>query len=174
MAGSVAVPFALLERDGELERIGRALERARGGHGSVLAVEGPAGIGKTQLLAATRAAARERGMRVLRARGAELEQEFAFGVARQLLEPALAERSGDERRAVLQGPAALAGGVLGLGDAEPATSFAVLHGLYWLIADLAAEHPLCLVVDDAHWADAPSLRLLAFLLPRLEELQSRS
>src|SRR6478672_5452802 len=171
MAGSVAVPLALLERDGELERIGRALERARGGHGSVLAVEGPAGIGKSQLLAATRAAARERGMRVLRARGAELEQEFAFGVARQLLEPALAERSGDERRAVLQGPAALAGGVLGLGDAEPATSFAVLHGLYWLIADLAAEHPLCLVVDDAHWADAPSLRLLAFLLPRLEELR---
>src|SRR5262249_11493651 len=30
--------------------------------------------------------------------------------------------------------------------------------------------PLCMVIDDAHWADAPSLRFLAFLLTRLEEL----
>ena len=30
--------------------------------------------------------------------------------------------------------------------------------------------PLCIVVDDAQWADVPSLRFLAFLLPRLEEL----
>ena len=32
------------------------------------------------------------------------------------------------------------------------------------------ERPLCLVIDDAHWADTPSLRYLAFLVPRLEEL----
>ena len=49
-------------------------------------------------------------------------------------------------------------------------SFAILHGLYWLCANLAAAGPLCVVVDDAHWADAPSLRYLAFLLTRLEEL----
>ena len=49
-------------------------------------------------------------------------------------------------------------------------SFAILHGLYWLCANLAAVGPLCLVVDDAHWADAASLRYLAFLLTRLEEL----
>ena len=49
-------------------------------------------------------------------------------------------------------------------------SFAVLHGLYWLCANLAARAPLCIVVDDAHWADTPSLRYLAFLLTRLEEL----
>ena len=51
-------------------------------------------------------------------------------------------------------------------------SFAILHGLYWLCANLAAAGPLCLVVDDAHWADAPSLRYLAFLLTRLEELDA--
>ena len=54
--------------------------------------------------------------------------------------------------------------------AAPDPSFAVLHGLYWLCANLAAERPLVVTVDDAHWADAPSLRFLAFLLPRLEEL----
>ena len=174
MPGSVAVPLALLERDGELERIGGALNRAIAAHGSALAVEGPAGIGKTGLLAGTRALAEERGMRVLRARGAQLEQEFAFGVVRQLFEPALAGRPEAERSAILQGPAALAGGVLGLGGEprpEEATSFAVLHGLYWLCANLAAEAPVCLIVDDAHWGDTPSLRYLAFLLPRLEELR---
>ena len=53
----------------------------------------------------------------------------------------------------------------------PDPSFAVLHGLYWLCANLAVERPLALVVDDAHWADGASLRFLAFLLPRLEELR---
>jgi DNA-binding CsgD family transcriptional regulator len=52
----------------------------------------------------------------------------------------------------------------------PDPSFAVLHGLYWLCANLAAERPVALMVDDAHWADGASLRFLAFLLPRLEEL----
>ncbi len=46
----------------------------------------------------------------------------------------------------------------------------MLHGLYRLCAQLAEPAPLVLAVDDAQWADAPSLRFLAFLLPRLEEL----
>src|SRR6202020_721435 len=54
----------------------------------------------------------------------------------------------------------------------PDPSFAVLHGLYWLCANLTVQHPLALVVDDAHWADGASLRFLAFLLPRLEEMHA--
>src|SRR5918998_1646545 len=54
--------------------------------------------------------------------------------------------------------------------ARPDAAFAVLHGLYWLCANLAARRPLVLAVDDAHWGDAPSLRFLVFLLTRLEEL----
>ena len=50
------------------------------------------------------------------------------------------------------------------------TSFAVLHGLYWLAANLADRRPLLIAVDDAHWADEPSLRWLAYLAPRLEGL----
>ena len=177
-AGSIDSP--LLERTGELARIESALIRARDGHGSFLVIEGPAGIGKTALLAATRAAAEEDGMRSLRSRGAELERDFAFGVVRQLFEPPLAEAPDTERADVLQGAAGLAGDLLRLPGAgtengsgvAPGSdlSFAVLHGLYWLCANLSSTRPLCLVVDDAHWADAPSLRYLAFLLPRLEEL----
>ena len=47
---------------------------------------------------------------------------------------------------------------------------ASLHGLYWLIANLAEQRPLLLVVDDAHWADSPSLRALAYLARRIADL----
>jgi DNA-binding CsgD family transcriptional regulator len=171
----------LLERDAELERIGRCLERAQRGHGGALLVDGPGGIGKTVLLAAARDLAETAGFQVLRARGAELERQFGFGVVRQLVEPALAGASEAERTELLEGPPGVAARLLGLtgllGEAgEPALSapdpsFAVLHGLYWLCANLAARRPVVLVVDDAHWADGASLRFLAFLLPRLEELR---
>jgi DNA-binding CsgD family transcriptional regulator len=168
----------LLERSEELARIESALAEARGGRGRFLVVEGPAGIGKTALLSAAREAAAEAGMRVLRSRGTELEGEFAFGVVRQLFEPPLAEATEPERAELLQAAAGGAASLLGLPGAPLADdrrssvdpSFAILHGLYWLCANLAAVDPLCLVVDDAHWADAPSLRYLAFLLTRLEEL----
>jgi DNA-binding CsgD family transcriptional regulator len=170
------IGLALAERDGERATIERWLAAARDGSGGVLAVEGPAGIGKTALLAAAREAAAARGMRVLRARGAELELDFPFGVVRQLFEPALAAAGPAEHAALLGGAAGIAARLLALpgadAGAEPSAdpSFAVLHGLYWLCANLAAERPLLVVVDDAHWADTPSLRYLAFLSPRLEEL----
>ena len=174
-----AASAVLLERSGELARIESALAGACAGRGAFVVLEGPAGIGKTALLAAARVAASDRGMRVLRSRGTELERDFAFGVVRQLFEPPLAEASEPERADLLQGAAGVAAGVLGLpgrgpADGAPASavdpSFAVLHGLYWLCANLAAAGPLCVVVDDAHWADVASLRYLAFLLTRLEEL----
>jgi DNA-binding CsgD family transcriptional regulator len=167
----------LLERDPELQRIAGFLQRGQQGHGGALVVEGPAGIGKTVLLAASRDVAEGEGFRVLRARGAELEREFAFGVVRQLIESVVAWASEAERAELLNGPASVAVQLLGLDRGVAATipvapdpSFAVLHGLYWLCANLAAERSLALVVDDIQWADGASLRFLAFLLPRLEEL----
>ena len=174
-----AASGALLERSDELARIESALADARTGRGRFVVVEGPAGIGKTALLAAARTAAAEGGMRVLRSRATEMETNFAFGVVRQLFEPPLVEASELERADLLQDAAGVAAGLLGLPGAPPADgqpssgvdpSFAILHGLYWLCANLAAAGPLFLVVDDAHWADAASVRYLAFLLTRLEEL----
>ena len=49
----------LLERNEELARIESALAEARAGRGTFVVVEGPAGIGKTALLAAARTAATE-------------------------------------------------------------------------------------------------------------------
>jgi DNA-binding CsgD family transcriptional regulator len=135
-------------------------------------MQGPAGIGKTRLMAIARAEADRAGMRVLAARGSELEREFAYGLVRQLFEPALASEA--ERAKLLSGAAGQASALLGYADPNPVgdgdESFARLHGLFWLTANLCAQGPLLMVIDDLHWGDAPSLRFLTHLLPRLEGL----
>ena len=140
--------------------------------GSILAIQVRAGIGKTSLVEAACRWAQELDYEVLRARGSELEAGFAFGVVRQLFERRLADAEAAERATLLVGPAAAARPLLlGIAVETPAgdKSFAALHGLYWLAANLSAA-PLLIAVDDAHWADEPSLRWLAYLAPRLEGL----
>jgi putative protein kinase ArgK-like GTPase of G3E family len=88
--GSLARPLALHERTDELAALTQALERVADGHGAALLIEGPAGIGKTTVLDAARAAAAERGLPVLAVRGTELERTHAFGGARRMLAPAVA------------------------------------------------------------------------------------
>ena len=97
----------LLEREEELSALAAVLARAREGHGQVVAVEGPGGIGKTRLLAAARGIAREAGMRTLHARASELERSFTFGVVRQLFEPLLFTAGPGERDRWLSGAAGL-------------------------------------------------------------------
>ena len=46
--------------------------------------------------------------------------------------------------------------------------FAARHALYWLTANLSAERPLALFVDDAHWADTASMDVLVHVAHRLE------
>ncbi len=109
------------------------------------------------------------GMRVLGGRGSELEQGFAFGVIRQALERPLAELADDERAVVTGGQAAHAGPLFDPTRSATSTD-ALLHGLYWLLANLAERRPIVLAVDDAHWADEPSIAALAFLTRRVEQL----
>src|SRR5437660_1137480 len=74
----------------------------------VLVIEGPSGIGKTELLRRTRALARERGFLALWATGAEVERDFVYGVVRQLFERPLAQASSEQRASLLSGAASLA------------------------------------------------------------------
>jgi DNA-binding CsgD family transcriptional regulator len=158
----------LVERQREFEALERLLGAARGGAGGAVVVEGPPGIGKSSLLAAARAGAGD--LRVVGAGGGELEREFPFGIARQLLEPVLVAADEAERGALLAGAAALAEPVLlaAHDDAGGEPPFSALHGLYWLAANLASERPVLAVVDDVQWADLASLRWLAYLARRLE------
>ncbi len=156
----------LVERDLELGVLAGALDDlCAGAHGLVL-VEGPPGIGKTQLTVAAKRLAAARSVRVLASRGSQLETDFAFGVVRQLFEPALAGVTGREE--LLRGPAGRARGVFDLAPGEVADGFDVLHGLYWLTVNLTEAGPLLLVLDDVQWCDLASLRFLGFLVRRLE------
>jgi DNA-binding CsgD family transcriptional regulator len=162
----------LLERDGDLHVLGTLVARAAGGDGRVALIEGPPGIGKTELVAAARRLAAEAGMRCLSARGSPMERAFPFGVMRQLFEPVLALGAG-ERGEVFAGPAGRVERLLS-GEGEPAAPgggpFAVYHGLYWLAANLSAAGSLALLVDDLHWCDPPSLAAVEYLGRRLEGL----
>jgi len=160
----------ILERDRELAALTALMEDAAAGDGRLAIVEGPAGIGKTRLIAEARGRGADAGLHVLSARGGELEREFAFGVVRQLFEPALADS--DARTRLLVGAAAPASAVFEApedgAEAPVDPSFAVLHGLFWLTVNLSAERPLLLSLDDLHWCDQASLRYLLYLVRRLE------
>jgi DNA-binding CsgD family transcriptional regulator len=167
-------PTRLLERDRELEMLDHAIAATLAGGAGLVLVEGPAGIGKSRLVAEARRRAAESALLVLSARGGELERDFPFGVVRQLFEPRLADEGVRER--VLSGSAGAAAAIFGLSgepvgdEASREWTFAALHGLYWLTVNLSAEAPLLLAVDDLHWCDRASLRFLAYLTRRLEGL----
>ncbi|MEY2469917.1 MAG: hypothetical protein QOF21_2615, partial [Actinomycetota bacterium] len=159
----------LLERETEQKAVDGLLVDASSGLGRLLMIEGPAGIGKTGLLNAAYAAARERELQVGRALGDSLEQDFAFGAVRKLLEPLVRNAADPDRLFV--GAASAAAPILGGADlSEGAAPGVVLHGLYWLTAALAEKAPLVLICDDAHWFDAPSVRFLTYLANRVQEL----
>lgn len=161
----------LLDRDGELAALAARIADARDGAGRVIVVEGPAGIGKSSLLAASASAAEADGVWVLRARGGPLERDAAWGVARQLFEPL---RSSAEWGSLTVGAAGLARRVLDPDAGEPTAGGDAMHasarGLTWLAANLAGRSPAILVIDDVHWTDAPSLRWLAQLARGLDGL----
>ncbi len=158
----------LLERVEERRALADALRAVGQGEGRVILVEGPPGVGKTTLLETLEGDADDAAT-VARARGSELEREFAFGVALQLLSPLVGEAGHGD---VFAGAAGLAKPLfeeVGVDTGRDAI-FPLLHGLHWLCASLAEERPLLLCVDDAHWADEPSLRFLAYLGARVPEL----
>jgi hypothetical protein len=113
---SVDALQALLERDAALERIDQRLRGAIGGGGSLVVVEGPAGIGKTRLVLVAAQRGRELGLATLTACGSELERDFAYGVVRQLLEAPLAAAAAaaPERVELLAGAAGRAAGLFGV------------------------------------------------------------
>lgn len=161
----------LIERDREVEVLDTAFSTAAAGRGSVVLIEGAAGLGKTALMAAARERSSSREVAPLRARGNELETAFAFGVARQLLEPPLEALR--EQGRLPDGPARAAVDLIGAGRGQmegQADELALVHSLYRLVADLADGGALALLVDDLHWCDRSSLGFLVYLAQRVTDL----
>ena len=158
-----------------MTQLEEAVAATAAGDPRVVLIEGPAGIGKTALLCAVRKLADAAGLRVMTARGGELERELGLGIARQLFEPLLVHASGAERAELLARPAEAVVRLFGLDDTEPdprADEYGSQNALYWLVARLAERSPVMLSIDDVHWSDLTSLQWLGYLVRRLRICRS--
>lgn len=99
-------------QDRELRELHAVLRAVEAGGGDAVLLEGPAGIGKSRLLAEVSDVARRDGFHVLTACASAAERSFAFGVAGQLLEPLLLSLPSAQHDELLAEPAALAYRVL--------------------------------------------------------------
>jgi DNA-binding CsgD family transcriptional regulator len=150
----------LLGREREEQALEQLLGEARGGRSGVLALVGEVGIGKSALL--EQAAARATGMRVLRARGIGSEAQIPFAGLFELLRPAL------DCLGRIPGPQAAAlESALALRPARTEDRFAVGAATLSLLDAFADEHPVAVLVDDAHWLDGSSADALLFAFRRL-------
>ena len=137
-------------RRAEIDHLAALHTRAKAGATRVAVVEGPAGVGKTALVEKFLEEAGE--ARVVRISGEKSETALAFGVFDQLC-AAVRRRLGDDSR---EGA--------GDGSVDPLVAGAELVDL---LGQLQRFGSVILVVDDAHWADRPSLVALTFALRRL-------
>jgi DNA-binding CsgD family transcriptional regulator len=154
----------VLGRQAELEQLTAMLDAVLAGPRAV-AVEGPAGIGKTTVWQAALQAARARSFTVLAARATQTEATLPFAGLIDLLEGVpeaeLSELPAPQRRAL----------EVALLRREPehtdldqlAVSLATLQ----VLRALAAEAPVVVGIDDLQWLDGATARVLAFVLRRL-------
>ena len=159
--GGAPVSTQLLGRDLELARIESILEGARS-HGEALVVTGEAGIGKSALLDFACKLAEQNGLRVLAAAGVQSETQLSYAGLHQLLQPLLAGL------ALL--PVRLREALLtafGMTRSEVADRFLTALAALELFANAAHEQPLLVVVEDAHWLDAPTVEALGFIARRI-------
>jgi DNA-binding CsgD family transcriptional regulator len=161
----------LLDRDDVLRAIDRSLDRAHDGMGFALLLVGHAGMGKTRLFEAALGQARERQVRVVRAAGAELEQNLAFGLASQLVRSVLSGVGPDQRAALSESAPKRVLSLEPSGDADREDDhLAVSHGVFNVLATALGSSPALLAIDDLQWSDRASVELLLYVLHRLDEL----
>jgi DNA-binding CsgD family transcriptional regulator/tetratricopeptide (TPR) repeat protein len=132
--------------------------------GSAIVLLGDPGIGKTSLLRAAVARARETGFTILETAGVETETFLPYAGLHQLLRPVLGNAAGlptPLRRALLT--------AFGEDDgASPEPFFIALAALN-LLAEISSRRPVLVVADDVQWLDRPSQDALAFLARRVNQ-----
>ncbi|WP_281404052.1 helix-turn-helix transcriptional regulator [Kitasatospora kifunensis] len=165
----------MVGRAAELESLNASSMAAERGQAGLVLLSGAAGTGKTSLLTAFLTG--EAGRRMTRLSGAcgKSPDTTAYAGVRALLRPLALPCSGGSEHPLLRGNARAALPALRPGSVTErpftaAAAYPVFHGLYRLMADLLAQRPVALVLDDAERCDEYSLRWLDFLLRRAGEL----
>jgi hypothetical protein len=156
----------ILGRDAELAEVKSFIGSGSGGP-SALLLEGTAGIGKTTLWRAGVSFARARGHRVLSCRAAESEARLSYAALGDLFDFELPDLPAPQQRAL---DAALLRAEL---EGAPPDQRAVSLASLGVLRALAASAPVIIAIDDVQWLDAPSARVLAFVVRRLEDAPIR-
>ena len=167
-------PSALVGRDAEMAVLEQALAAASLQQGRLVLLAGEPGIGKTRLAEEFAVLAGTRGAKVRWGGCYELEGAPAFWPWVQIVR-GLAEDLDDERlgSALGSGAAHVIQVVPELGERVVAPSppallhdegarFRAYEAITQLLTRVASGRTLVVVLDDLHWADVPSLRLLAY------------
>ncbi|WP_028660858.1 ATP-binding protein [Nocardioides insulae] len=141
--------WSMVGREAQLDVLEAALAAAEGGSPQFVTIRGAAGAGKTRLGAEFALRAQQRGALVLVGRCSQEEDAPPLWPWLQAL--------GDS--------------VAGLDDAEPdhdAARFAVAESIRGTLADLARDRTVVLGLEDLHWADTSTLRVLRHLAAHLD------
>jgi hypothetical protein len=157
--GADVVP--LLGRDREQRILASLLDEAPA-RGRALVVQGAPGIGKSRLVSEAAREARARGMTVLSTAGVQSEAHLPFAGLHQLLRPVrgyAAELPAVQRAAL--------DAAFGLTDEPAPEHFRIAMAALDLVAEVASEAPVLVVVDDAQWLDRPTADALAFVARRI-------
>ena len=172
---TVIGPPPFVGRETELATVTARLDEATAGVGGLVLVTGEPGIGKTRLLEELATLARARGMRTLWGRCYEGEGAPAFWLWVEVLRAWLRGRDAEALRAELGPEAADIAQLVPVVRAllpdlpeppelEPTQArFRLFDAITTFLTRAAVARPLLLLLDDLHWADAPSLLLLEFL-----------
>ena len=160
----------LFERDESLLALRAALTKAQRGRGSLQMIEGHAGVGKTALLEHVAEEAFDRGFTVLRGRGKEREREVPLVMVEDLFRSYVLPLGSEERNSLLQGSAALAASLFEQPHSAWQETGSVFEGLFSMTANLAERAPVAILIDDGRWVDAVSVRFLAYLAARIQDL----
>ncbi|MFJ7905716.1 ATP-binding protein [Kitasatospora sp. NPDC096204] len=151
----------LVGRQKQVDLLARLLSESRS-RGNAVLVRGPAGIGKTALLAEAAVLAEASGYRVLRTSGVEAESEIPYAGLQMLLHPLAAgtpELTAPHRQAL--------DAARGRTEADIPNVFLVGLAALNLIADAAAVAPVLLLADDVQWLDDATVSILAFMARRV-------
>ncbi len=149
----------------EIAALGRLMSRAAGGRGGLVAIEGPAGIGKSRLLGHARDKATGAGWRVLDTRCTPISSTIAYCLLRDWF-GMLAHRAGGGVHP-FDGP----GQVLSeLSDGSSRSIGDLVYGVRWVLEDMTTDQPVLLMVDDLQWADSGSLQALDLLVNAMQHL----
>jgi len=152
---------SLVGRERELDILGRTLDAALAGRGSLMLIGGEAGIGKTALATALCREAAPQGALVLTGRCYDLTETPPYGPWVDLFER---YRPDDALP-----PPPLAFAARGLVGPVPSQTALFRQAQDFFVA-LAAARPVVLLLDDLHWADPASLDLLRALARSLPTL----